>query len=38
VRTGKFRTELLDAADGTPDHIVDSIVDVPALLAEIGGH
>lgn len=32
VRTGKFRPELLDAADGEPDHVVDSIVDVPGLL------
>ncbi|HEX6254174.1 MAG TPA: HAD-IIA family hydrolase [Euzebyales bacterium] len=37
VRTGKFRRELLDAAHGTPDHIVDSIVDVPGLLEAIGG-
>ncbi len=35
VRTGKFRKELLDAAEGNPDHIVDSIVDVPDLLAAI---
>ncbi|MBW3605040.1 MAG: TIGR01458 family HAD-type hydrolase [Actinobacteria bacterium] len=33
VRTGKFRPELLEAAEGEPDHVVDSIVDVPALLA-----
>lgn len=33
VRTGKFRPELLAAADGDPDHVVDSIIDVPALLA-----
>ena len=37
VRTGKFRRELLDAADGTPDHVVVSIVDVPGLLEAIGG-
>ena len=35
VRTGKFRPELLAAADGDPDHVVDSIVDVPALLARL---
>jgi HAD superfamily hydrolase (TIGR01458 family) len=33
VRTGKYRPELLRSADGEPDHIVDSIVDVPDLLA-----
>jgi HAD superfamily hydrolase (TIGR01458 family) len=37
VRTGKFRPELLAAADGTPDHIVDSITDVPALLESLHG-
>lgn len=35
VRTGKFRPELLAAAEGDPDHVVDSIVDVPDLLAGI---
>jgi HAD superfamily hydrolase (TIGR01458 family) len=32
VRTGKFREDQLARASGTPDVVVDSIVDVPALL------
>ncbi|MBL7496092.1 TIGR01458 family HAD-type hydrolase [Frankia sp. CNm7] len=32
VRTGKFREETLAAADAAPDHVVDSVADVPALL------
>jgi len=32
VRTGKFRAETLERADVTPDHIVDSFADIPALL------
>jgi len=32
VRTGKFREDQLRRASGTPDHVVGSIVDVPALL------
>ena len=32
VRTGKFREDQLARASGTPDHVVDSIVDVPGLL------
>lgn len=32
VRTGKFREGVLARAGGTPDHIVDSIADVPGLL------
>ena len=32
VRTGKFRPEVVDRADGVPDHVVDSFADVPALL------
>jgi ribonucleotide monophosphatase NagD (HAD superfamily) len=32
VRTGKFREDALDRAVGAPDRVVDSIVDVPALL------
>lgn len=35
VRTGKYRDELLEAADGEPDHIVDGIVDVPDLLERL---
>ena len=34
VRTGKFLPETLEAAEGTPDHVVDSFADLPALLAE----
>ncbi len=33
VRTGKFRADALATADATPDHVVDSIADVPDLLA-----
>jgi HAD superfamily hydrolase (TIGR01458 family) len=32
VRTGKYLPRTLDSASGTPDHVVDSIADVPALL------
>jgi HAD superfamily hydrolase (TIGR01458 family) len=32
VRTGKFREDQLARASGTPDHVVDSICDVPELL------
>ncbi|GGY07721.1 HAD-IIA family hydrolase [Streptomyces djakartensis] len=34
VRTGKFQPEALEAADGTPDHVIDSFADLPALLRE----
>jgi HAD superfamily hydrolase (TIGR01458 family) len=34
VRTGKFRPDDLDR--GSPDHIVDSLADVPALLGLAG--
>jgi HAD superfamily hydrolase (TIGR01458 family) len=33
VRTGKFLPETLEAAGGTPDHVVDSFADLPGLLA-----
>jgi len=33
VRTGKYRPEAVDRASGTPDHVLDSFADVPALLA-----
>lgn len=36
VRTGKFREESLAAAPSSPDEVVDSIADVPALLRERG--
>ncbi len=32
VRTGKFREEALARSTGRPDHVVDSVADVPALL------
>jgi HAD superfamily hydrolase (TIGR01458 family) len=32
VRTGKFREGALAAAPGRPDHVIDSIADLPALL------
>lgn len=32
VRTGKYLPETLRAADGTPDHVIDSFADVPSLL------
>jgi len=36
VRTGKFLPEALDAADGIPDQVVDSITDVPNLVMQLG--
>lgn len=32
VRTGKFRPEMLEAAAEAPDHVIDSLADLPALL------
>jgi len=32
VRTGKYLARALEGASGTPDHIVDSIADVPSIL------
>ena len=32
VRTGKFRPADLEREDGTPDHVIDSFADLPALL------
>lgn len=32
VRTGKFRPEDLERASGSPDHVIDSIADLPELL------
>ena len=32
VRTGKYREDMVARAQGRPDHVVDSIADVPALL------
>ncbi|WP_128436742.1 HAD-IIA family hydrolase [Streptomyces cyaneus] len=35
VRTGKYLPETHRAASGTPDHVIDSFADLPALLAEL---
>lgn len=32
VRTGKYQQEAVEAADGTPDRVIDSFADLPALL------
>jgi HAD superfamily hydrolase (TIGR01458 family) len=32
VRTGKFRESALAAASGAPDHLIDSVAGLPALL------
>lgn len=32
VRTGKFRPEALARAGGAPDHVIDSVADLPDLL------
>ena len=32
VRTGKFREDELTRARGRPDHVVDSLADVPLLV------
>lgn len=32
VRTGKFRSDALDASPGRPDHVIDSVADLPTLL------
>ena len=42
VRTGKFREEALDALARDefgpyPDHVIDSVADLPALIDEISG-
>jgi HAD superfamily hydrolase (TIGR01458 family) len=36
VRTGKFRQETLQNASGTPDHVIDSVAGLPALLGRLG--
>jgi HAD superfamily hydrolase (TIGR01458 family) len=33
VRTGKYRPESLGSASGTPEHVIGSVADLPALLA-----
>ena len=35
VRTGKFRTADLERPEGKPDHVIDSIADLPSLLQAI---
>ncbi|WP_217208013.1 HAD-IIA family hydrolase [Streptomyces sp. AC550_RSS872] len=35
VRTGKYLPETLRDASGTPDHVIDSFADLPALLTEL---
>ncbi|MDC0767195.1 HAD-IIA family hydrolase [Streptomyces sp. HD] len=37
VRTGKYLPETHRAASGTPDHVIDSFADLPALLAGLSG-
>ncbi|MET9287304.1 HAD-IIA family hydrolase [Nocardia beijingensis] len=37
VRTGKFRPEVLASADRAPDHVIDSVADLPELLAGSAG-
>ncbi|WP_024795863.1 HAD-IIA family hydrolase [Tomitella biformata] len=37
VRTGKFRQVHLEMSVDQPDHIIDSIADLPALLARLAG-
>lgn len=37
VRTGKFRPAVLDSADRAPDHVIDSVADLPALLDRLAG-
>jgi HAD superfamily hydrolase (TIGR01458 family) len=36
VRTGKYQPETLDRASGRPDHVIDSIADLPDLLGSPG--
>jgi len=36
VRTGKFRQPVLDLAVDRPDHILDSVADLPGLLDRLG--
>jgi ribonucleotide monophosphatase NagD (HAD superfamily) len=34
VRTGKFREDTLETAARRPDHVIDSVADLPELLKE----
>jgi HAD superfamily hydrolase (TIGR01458 family) len=36
VKTGKYLPQTHQAASGTPDHVLESIADLPALLADLG--
>lgn len=36
VRTGKFREETLTGAPEAPDHVIDSVADLPELLDRLG--
>jgi len=38
VRTGKFRPSDLEDADGTPDHVIDGIGQLPELLQDLPDH
>jgi ribonucleotide monophosphatase NagD (HAD superfamily) len=33
VKTGKFREQDLERADGRPDHVIESVAELPDLLA-----
>jgi HAD superfamily hydrolase (TIGR01458 family) len=37
VRTGKYRPETLRSTPGVPDHVIDSVADLPALLGRPAG-
>jgi HAD superfamily hydrolase (TIGR01458 family) len=36
VRTGKYQPEALRSASGSPDHVIDSVADLPGLLGAPG--
>lgn len=36
VRTGKFQQAALDGAPGAPDHVIDSVADLPGVLGQPG--
>lgn len=36
VRTGKFRQDILARASGSPDHVINSIADLSALVEALG--
>ena len=35
VRTGKYRVQAVRDAEGTPDHILDSIAELPDLATQL---